>query len=375
MKVMHIIVSLDVGGAEMMLKRLINSQQGQKYFIHTVVSLTDIGRVGVELQAMGVEVHSLRMRNVLSIPRVLLALKKLISSSNVDIVQTWMYHADLLGGIAARFSRGPSVVWGIHSTYVAASGSWSTVLVMRVCALLSRWVPDAIVCVAEKSRKVHVEYGYDARRITVIPNGIDMSRFQVPPKIRSEKRRDFGFSHDEIVIGTIGRFNPAKDYSCFVNAAGIVAKENNKVRFLMLGLGLDRDNEIIQEWIHNTGFGDRFVLLGERTDTSECLAAMDIFCLSSRTEALPTVIAEAMAMETPCVATDVGDTALLLGRTGIVAPPRNPKALAEALKQMIAKPISERLEIGKRAKERIEAEYTIDRARIRYENLYKNLTL
>lgn len=373
MKIQHIIVGLNIGGAEMMLKRLIDSHRGNPTYQHTVISLTDVGKIGAQLQAVGVEVRALAMRNVFDIPRVIWQLVRLIRASSIDIVQTWMYHADLLGGVSARLAGNRNVIWGIHSTYVQAGGSPTTTWVMHMCAWLSRWVPHTILCVAEMSRRVHVAAGYQAERILVLPNGIDLSRMVATADQCTALRSECGFSENNIVIGTLGRFNPAKDYQNFVHAAGLLAERNPHVRFLMIGLELDGANATLAGWIAKTGHADRFVLLGERADAAVCLAAMDVFCLSSRSEALPTVVAEAMAMSVPCVVTDVGDTALLVAATGVVVRKEDSIALANGLEKMLAIPTSMRRQLGEKAKERIQAEFTIEQARTRFETLYQQI--
>jgi glycosyltransferase involved in cell wall biosynthesis len=176
-----------------------------------------------------------------------------------------------------------------------------------------------------------------------------------------------------LVVGTLGRFNPAKDHHCFVQAAGIVAKIYPHVCFLMVGRGLDSSNEELKTWISQTGYAERFMLLGERADVPVCLAAMDLFCLSSRTEGFPNVVGEAMAMERSCIVTNVGDAAMLVADTGLVVPREDPLALALGLGEFIAAPSSVRFDLGRRAKGRIYAEFSIDRARDRFESIYNSI--
>lgn len=370
MKIQHVIIGLEVGGAEMMLKRLIESHAGNPGYQHSVISLTDLGSVGRQLAEQGVSIRAMGMRSPLDIFRVLPRLRRALRESKPDVVQTWMYHSDLLGGLAARWAGIKNVIWCIHSTDANPGGSRMTPFVMRACALLSSWVPRRILCVAEASKRVHVAAGYDASRMLVVPNGLDLSRLVATEDQRLDLRAGCGFTADHFVIGTVGRFNPAKDYENFVRAAGIVAAQCENVRYLMVGSKLDRENAVLARWIAETGYADRFVLLGERSDAAVCLAAMDAFCLSSRSEALPTVVAEAMALGVPCVATDVGDTANLVGDAGVIVRPEDPVRLAEALVRMASTPGQERATLGKKSKERVRSEYTIERARARFESIY-----
>lgn len=372
--ILHIIVGLNVGGAELMLKRLIESNRNSARYHHIVVSLTGLGVIGAQLRSLGIETHALDMKSAASLPIAMFRLTRLIRRLNPDIVQTWMYHADLLGGSAARLAGKKNVIWGVRTTNVTAGSTMSTTAVMRVCAHLSRWIPKVIVCAADRSRQVHQKLGYDGSRMTVIANGFDLSRLVATADERSELRASCGFEPDQIVIGLLGRFNRAKDQGNFVRAAGRVALSHPDVRFLLVGRALDASNPELADWIKETGFGDRFVLLGERSDVAACLSAMDVFCLSSRTEGFPNVVGEAMAMGVPCVVTDVGDAAMLVADTGYVVPKEDSAALADGLKKMLELAPERRAALGEKARQRITDCFTLERARQRFESIYDSLT-
>jgi len=373
MLIVHIIIDLDVGGAELMLKRLIDSHHGNTSYQHLVISLTDIGEVGKQLQAVGIEVKALGMRNLLNLPRILWQLVRLIRTIRPGIIQTWMYHADLLGGLAARLAGNRNVIWGIRTTDIRAGGSRVTLVVRRVCAWLSHWVPDTIVCAAEASRKVHVALGYDAARMKVIANGFDLTRLVSTAEQRKNLRAEFDFQDKELVIGSLGRFNPVKDQENFVRAVGILAQQYSNLRFLMVGRDLEFSNVELTSWIQQTGYADRFVLLGERSDVPACLSAMDIFCLHSRTEGFPNGLGEAMAMGLPGVSTDVGDAALLLGDGGVIVSKEDPAALAQGLEKLLLLKSEERVSLGQKAKQRIHDKFTLAHTRDKFETIYNSI--
>lgn len=372
MKILHIIVGLDVGGAETMLKRLIESDPAS---IHetVVVSLTSLGVIGESLRARGVCVHTLGLRSAFGIPLVLWRLVRLIRATRPDIVQTWMYHADLLGGLAARMAGNRHVIWGIRTTDIRAGGSSATVIVRWLCAWISRWVPSVIVCAAEASRQSHIAVGYDATKMVVVPNGCDFAWLKASFEERQSLREQCGINQDEVVLGSLGRFHADKDQENFVRAAGLLAPQYPQLRFFMVGRGLVWDNLQLVEWIDRTGCKDRFVLLGERKDVPQCLAAMDIFCLHSRTEGFPNVLAEAMAMGLPCVTTDVGDAAILLADTGVVVPQGDSAALAQGVERLLALEHDARHALGRRAKALVEAKFSMARARERFEEIYRQV--
>jgi glycosyltransferase involved in cell wall biosynthesis len=373
LKITHIIVGLDVGGAELALKRLIEVHKDNPNYLHSVISLTTTGDVGQQLQTLGVEVHALGMQSALDIPFTLWKLIRLLRTEQPHIVQTWMYHADLLGGLAARLAGIRNIVWGIRTTNVDAKGSPVTSFVRQVCARLSHYFPHTIVCAAQAAWKSHVAVGYDASRMVVIPNGFDLLRLHASAEQRQALRNHCHFKNGALVIGFLGRFHPDKGQHNFVQAAGLLAKKNEDARFFMVGRDLDASNLKLNQWINDTGFADRFVLLGERTDVPICLAAMDVFCLSSQTEAFPNVVAEAMAMSLPCVVTDVGDAAMLVADTGVVVPKENPVALAIGMGQLLAMPYEVRQLLGQKAKTRIQTEFSMPRCTERFESVYQNV--
>lgn len=370
-RVLHIISGLTVGGAETALYRLVTNSRGGDY-THAVVALTPGGALGERLRDAGIELTAFDFK---SAPvSQFFHLLSLMRRNRPDIVQTWLYHADMFGGVAARLAGNPNVIWGIRTTELTAGDSRFTVVVRKLCAWLSHRIPRAIVCVAEAARRVHAQIGYDADRMVVVPNGFDLSHLVAPADQMAALREQCGFGEEHFVVGTLGRFNAAKDQRNFVRAAAQLAEQHRQLRFLMVGRGLETSNGELMQWINETGHADRFVLLGERADVAVCLAAMDIFCLSSRAEGFPNAVGEAMAMGVPCVVTDVGDAAMLVADTGVVVPKENSPALAEGIARILAMKPDARKQLGQKARDRILSEFTVERVRERFEAIYQRLT-
>lgn len=373
MKVSHIIVGLNVGGAELMLRRLIASHQKMAEYQHEVISLTDIGKIGQDLQCQGITVHALGMRNPLDIFFTFVRLRKLLAVSRPDIVQTWMYHADFLGGLAARSLGIRRIIWGIRTTEIRAGGSRITRVIRKLCALLSSSVPSKIVCAANAARRVHEGVGYAPDKMLVIPNGFCMDALVASPEQVEIIRQQAGLTAGLRLVGSVGRFNVVKDQKNFVQAAGLLLSRHRNLRFLMVGRDLDKNNTQLIQWISETGSPESFILLGERSDVPACLAAMDIFCLHSRTEGFPNVVGEAMAMGKPCVVTDVGDAAYLVADAGLVVPKENPEALAAGIERLLSLSFGELSDLGRCAKQRIHAQFTMEHARKQFEQVYQEL--
>jgi glycosyltransferase involved in cell wall biosynthesis len=372
LRICHVITSLGaIGGAERMLLRLLLADPdttNQKM----VLVLRHAGAWGKQLELAGVTVHELGMDSILDLPRAYNQLKKLIISFKPDIVQTWMFHADLLGGLAARLNGYSNIIWGIRVTEVPRD-NLLTILIMKVCAYLSRLIPKKIVCVAEAARITHIKYGYDAARMAVIHNGFDFSEFIVTQEQKTAVRQECKLLDEDLVVGYVGRFHPDKGQDNFVKAASIVLCTHPKVKFLLVGRECDTKNAALMRWLIDGGMQDSFILLGERKDIPACLAAMDVFCLPSRNEGFPNALGEAMLMGLPCVSTLVGDADVLVGDTGILVPSQDAQALAEGLLKIIALPESQRKQMGQHAKDRVMSEFSIKKTLARFEALYQQM--
>lgn len=330
MRILHIITGLSDGGAEAVLHRLCSTSKTHQ---HLVISLMDAGKYGSPLRQTGVAVHTLDMPRGRISWRGLFRLWRLLRRERPDLVQTWMYHADLVGGLAARLSGVRAVCWGVHHTTLQPfEDKHSTILVARLCARLSHWVPSRIVCCARQSVVAHQALGYDVSRCVVVPNGYDVSYFRPAPEARQRVREALGLAADCPVIGLVGRFHPQKDHPNLLAALARVRAAGWAVETLLVGTGLESENAVLTESVVKAGLASSVRLLGPSDDIPAIMNALDLHVLSSaRGEAFPNVLAEAMSCGTPCVTTNVGDAALIVGDTGWVVPPADASALAQAI--------------------------------------------
>jgi glycosyltransferase involved in cell wall biosynthesis len=372
MIVLHIITNLATGGAELMLERLVRHQNESGRHEHKVISLQGLGQVGPRLQAAGIPVETMGITGPVGLVTGFVRLVRAIARIRPDIVQTWMYHSDLIGGLAARLAGHRLILWGVRVMDISPelglsrSVMWSR----RICARLSRRVPRRIVYVAESARKVHEPLGYAPEKSVVIPNGYSVPSADASAEARRRVRAELGLAEDAILIGSAGRFSPQKGYRGFVASAAAISSRFPNARFLLLGREVDWENEALSGWIRDAGLADRFHLLGERRDVLERLAALDIFALYSLGEGFPNVVAEAMSVGVPCVVTDVGDAALLVGDTGIVIQPRDLDGLTGALERLICAGAVERRRLGDSARRRVEDNFSLSAVAERYSSLY-----
>lgn len=362
----HVVSGLKVGGAEMFLHRLILSSKASSYQ-HKIISLTPEGEMAERFRASNIPVVVLNFRKNPFF--AFFHMLYIFYTEKPIIVQTWMYHSDLFGGLAAKMAGVKGIIWGVRTTEVGLSAN-SIRFIRMMCSRLSRVLPTHIVCAAEASRINHIAIGYHAKKMMVIPNGFEPDLLRRDKGKREQIRKACGFASDEVVVGTLGRFSEEKDQENFIRAASILSKKITGLRFLLVGRGLVFDNHQLSNWLENTQCKDKFSMLGERSDVAACLSAMDIFCLSSMTEGFPNVLGEAMSVGLPCVATDVGDAAVLVGNCGIIVPPKDSIALALGLEKIISMSVDERQRFGERGYQRVKHEFSMNLSASRFENLY-----
>ena len=328
--IVHIITGLGDGGAQSVLFRLCAED---KVHQHVVVSLSDSGKYGPLLEDYGIETFTLDMPKRSFLLCSALQLYRILRTLNPDVIQTWMYHADFFGGLVARWAGFSSIVWGIrHSTLEQGKSSGLTILIAKLSAIASGWLPAKIAVCAQRAMEVHDELGYCKAKMQVIPNGFDLERFKPQKSLDLAAIGVSPIVVDNPVIATIGRYDPQKDHATLLKALAILRARHLHVTCLLVGTGLDSNNHELTELIVKNDLMDSVVLLGARNDIPAVLNAADVHVLSSAFgEGFPNVVAEAMSCGTPCVVTDVGDAANIVGETGWVVPSSNPLALANAL--------------------------------------------
>jgi glycosyltransferase involved in cell wall biosynthesis len=283
-----------------------------------------------------------------------------------------MYHGNLGASVAARLApSSPGVAWNVrHSLDSLANEKPATRWVIRANRWLSKG-PDRILYNSRVARLQHERFGFEPRRAELIPNG-----FQIVPEGRKGEiarsvRRQLGIPAGAVVVGHAARFHAMKDHALFLRSAASVAADRANLVFVLCGTGVSAENDELIRWIP-ADLRDRFWLLGERNDLSDLMAAMDILCLSSAWgEAFPNVLGEAMAMGTPCLATDVGDSQFLLAEAGRVVAPRDEAAFTAGLAELVNLGPEKRRSLGEEARARVASEFSMAGMVQRYGDLFQ----
>lgn len=356
-RVLHIITGLHTGGAERALVTLVRAR-AHTAAPPTIAALTPGGVYAANLQEAGFRVLDLGMRRGLPNPFAIFKLARIIRRERPEIIQSWMYHADLMALLALMLSgrrKSTRLFWGIRCSDMELSRYGLRMrLVVRLCAWMSRQ-PDGVIANSQAGRDVHKRLGYRPKRFEVVDNGIDTARFSLPRGTRAEVRRELGIPAQAMVIATIARVDPMKDYTTFIAALARLPG----VHALAIGAGTEALPETAG--LHR---------LGRRDDVPRLLAAADILISSSAFgEGFSNAIAEGMAAGLPVVASDVGDARRIVGKAGTIVPPRDPEKLANAIRALTGD-AARRRRLGAAGRRRVADAFSVERMVAAFERIY-----
>jgi glycosyltransferase involved in cell wall biosynthesis len=373
-KIIHIITGLNTGGAEMMLYKLLYRTDRNR-FEQTVISLSGHGTVGERIEGLNIPVIDIGMKHgrptLAGIWRLITIARKL----KPNIIQGWMYHGNLAAQLAALLTPGQSsVLWNIRqSLYSLSYEKRLTAVVIKLGGYLSGF-PEYIIYNSKTSACQHEAIGYRAETQVFIPNGFDTDLFVPSDEAKISVKREMGVPGDVLLIGLIGRYHPMKDHATFLKAASLLLEKGSNVYFVLAGDQIDEGNGELRKGINDLNISRYVRLLGKRSDIPRLTAALDIAAISSSYgEGFPNVIGEAMSCAVPCVVTDIGDSALIVGDTGRVVEPRDPQALADAWSELISINTDQRRQLGLRARQRICENFSLDAVVQQYEFLYEKI--
>jgi glycosyltransferase involved in cell wall biosynthesis len=326
-----LIRSLHVGGAERQVSVLAKSLHNKGYSV-TVGVFYSGGVLEEKLRQEGVCIYSLDKKGRWDLLGWFLRYLRAIRKVNPDIIYSFLTTSNIVAITGRLFVRKP-VVWGIRASNMDFKNyDWLATLSGWVEKILSRYV-KVIIFNSRSSRDYHESLGYRLNHAVVISNGIDTDVYKSDLNSRITIRNKLAIPEGGVVIGMLARVDPMKDYETYLTAARALCPHNTNLYFVAAGAGTDTAS-----W---TSLPSRFLTLGVWEDVPGLLNALDIMVLSSAFgEGFPNVIGEAMACGLPTIATDVGDTAYIVGDQGLIIPSKNPEALIQAIRSLLDQPPS-----------------------------------
>ena len=374
MIVLHVITAMNVGGAETMLCKYLenNSKNGTK---HVVLSLMKPGPKAAGIKALGIPVYTLGMKHWLPGPLEALRLVRLVNIIGPDLLHGWMYHGNLAASFAHAFS--PSnvpLVWNVrHSLADPKKETWRTRWLLKLSAAISQR-PSAIVYNSAAAAVQHRDVGYSPKNTAVLPNGFDFDLFRPNGEARKRLNLEYGIDPNAVIVGKVARLHPMKDHGMLVKAVALAREQGHDLHLLMVGEGLATPPQELQDQINSLLPAHRVTLIGARSDVADLLPGLDILALASAWgEGFPNVIGEALACQVPVVATDVGDSALIVGDSGVIVPPGDAEAFANALVKMSELGPQGRKALGFAGRNRGKENYGLKEISARYDKLHSDL--
>ena len=327
-RILHIMTRLPIGGVENQLLGILRNYDKSRYS-PLVCCLSDRGEIGEEIERNGIEVvclHKLGHRFDWSMVSDIV---RLINDHDINVVRTHQYHANLYGRLAAHKAGVPCIVASIHNTY-SRDRKYHRRLINWFLARFS----DRIIAVSGNVREDILKYDHiPPEKVEVIHNGVDTDLFS--DQSGKVKRSEIGIPEDALVIGTVGRLAEAKGQRYILEALAVLKETFPSIRLLIAGDGPLRKE--LEDFGEALGIKHNVLFLGMRRDIPALLSAMDIFVLPSLWEGLPNALLEAMAVSRPIIAADIPAFREIIDSqdVGILVPPRNSAALAEALNRLI----------------------------------------
>lgn len=372
-RILHVVTGFDAAGTERFLARLAGRMPADRW-LQRVVGLGPHGPAGTEIRGHGIDVEALGIRSWTGVPRAAFRLASTARAFRPDLVHGWMYHGNLGALWAARVAPSrPPLLWGVRQgLYDRNESPRRTRAAIRLGARLSG-APTRILYNSAAAARQHENAGFRAAATRIVPNGVDVDAFTRSPDTRAKVRAELGLAMDEEVLAFPARWHPVKDHRSFARAARGLMGRRPRARFVLFGRGIVAENAALEALLEEQGVRDRCLLLGERTDVADLLYAADVAILTSRGEAFPNALAEAMAAGVPCIGTSVGDTAELIGESGIVVAPRDTVAMCAAWDAVLSLDPPRREAMGRSARERIRHRFSLDRSVAELEAVYSEV--
>ena len=356
MKLALLIRDLGYAGAQRQLVAFAKGLDPQQ--IQATVFCFYGGPLQQELEAAGVPVVCLEKRHRWDMLGFLWRVACSLRQFQPDVLYSFLAESNLLAALIAKpLLPNTRLVWGLRDSETdAALYGWLGRLVFALGRMFSRWA-DLIIANSHTGARYYAAQGYPSDNIIVVPNGIDTTRFRPNPDGRTRIRHELGIRDDEVLFGIVGRLSPMKDYATFLHAAATLDK---RCRFLCIGTGSSQYATEMQALAVDLGLAGQIIWSPPRSDMPEIFNALDALVSSSAFgEGFSNVTGEAMACGTPCIVTQVGDSAWLVGDAGFSAPPRQPDALAAAMRQFLALSPAQLCELKDKARQRIEDNFTV----------------
>jgi glycosyltransferase involved in cell wall biosynthesis len=333
LKILFLGRQLNIGGAERQLVILANELASRGHEV-IIASFYPGGALSEKLNSSRVRLISLGKGSRWDLFSPYVKLLRILREERPDVLHGWMHTQNVAATLVRIFHPRVKLFWCVRSSNLEMIFDWLEVLIVWLQSRLSVFA-DCVVVNSIAGLEYAVAKGIARKKMLFIPNGIDTNVFYPDEAERTRVREEWGVGDSEKVIGYVARFDPIKNHTLFLKAAARIAAERPEVRFVCIGHGQDAYVQELKELTRTLGIEGKVQWVEARPDVRAVYNALDIFCSASFSEGFPNVIGEAMACGRHCVVTDVGDSKLVVGGTGVAVPSNGVEALAAGLRQKL----------------------------------------
>jgi glycosyltransferase involved in cell wall biosynthesis len=351
-KILFLARQLNIGGAERQLVIVANELASRGHEV-VIASFYPGGILSKQLDSSRVRLISLEKRSRWDLLSLFIKVLRVIGQERPDVLHGWMHTQNVIATMFRIFHPKVKLFWCVRSSNLETVLDRVETMLVWLQARLSNFA-DCIVVNSIAGMEHAASAGIDREKMVFIPNGIDTNAFYPAEAEGKRVRAEWGIGEGEKIIGKVARFDPIKNHPMFLKAAARIAAERPDVRFVCVGHGEASYLKQLQDLTHTLGIQDKVQWLKARPDVRAVYNALDIFCSTSSSEGFPNVIGEAMACARHCVVTDVGDSKLVVGRTGISVPSDDVEALVAALRETL-----DSNALNLRARQRILENFTV----------------
>lgn len=368
LKIVYIVDTLDIGGAEIFLCDLLTELK--EFFDIGVVVVKKSGPLEKRLDDLGIPITCLSIKNILYFPIGIRKLLNFIQDFRPCFIHSWMYHSNFLTIFIHYFSRKEKIIWSIHNFNIELGMiKIKTKLVISMTKYFSNFIPRKIIFCSQSSMKIHLDIGFNKINTILITNGINLSKYSSTTN-KEYLSNCFGIPKDKFIIGMIARFDVQKNHIGFIESLSYLKNDYDNFHCILVGRGCDNSNRQLINQIERFKLNDFVTLAGERRDISEILSNINLFAIPSLGEAFPISLCEAMASSIPCVGNDVGDIRYMLGNNDLVIKAWDPKLFAKKIFYLSSMKENEIKALGKSLHERAISMFDIHSTVHEYKKLY-----
>ena len=324
-KIIHIITTLGLGGAERVLFNILK-RSNNKYFEHQIICLNSGGYVTNEIKKLKIKIYFLYLNKNFfkGIINCFLFLNKFNNKDNI-IIQTWLPHSDLIGGLISKICGYKKIIWNIRiSNFSNNSFKFRTLIVILINSILSYFIPKKIISCSVAGINAHQRFGYKKKIFCLIHNGFDKI------KIRNRSSK---FSKD-FTIGMFSRYHKVKNHEYLFRALSILQKKNLKFKLLLLGPNINLKNKELILKLRKNNILKNTIFINKKKifNVNKYFSYIDLYILCSKTEGFPNILGEAIINGVKALSTDVGDSKLMLSSKSRIIPKDNLIKFSKKLK-------------------------------------------